>query len=379
MAKPRQAAVNDELLAFEQLKERYEDILSSQGPRPTLDQIRMVAQGLCSAEHLAQTSRKVTGDSGWAGQTFVLDVITALGTWLTHSQGSSHVHAVNLDAQSAQVGAHQCLAKECTPSKPVSLVAIPFGYKEGEAGKRNIDRALTAVIRHQPDDETLGRFAARVYGTRTAAMNYQVIAGVWGFAARGRLSSLHRVSEDPVFLAKAIEAYQILSTAREDGVAALLSLMSQEASGLDEVESLARTALWVSEADLTRVVRSVETARMRGSDALVLVERDIRRLEHLATQEPERFLPDRVGSLTLAHVRRISEAAGIDTDPGDRALERSIRAQLKALGVHTDADILLPEALRASANGQMDRFWEIIGGRADGDSGWMSQLEELSA
>jgi hypothetical protein len=49
------------------------------------------------------------------------------------------------------------------------------------------------------------------------------------------------------------------------------------------------------------------------------------------------------------------------------------------MGLSSDADKLVPEALRATERNLLDEFWTILQSRVDGDITWSEQLEELLA
>ena len=99
----------------------------------------------------------------------------------------------------------------------------------------------------------------------------------------------------------------------------------------------------------------------------------------MVEEQPLEFLPAGVRHLNLGHVQRICTAAGIKIEVESQREEAEIRAALKDMGLSSDTDRLVHDALRLAEAGLIDEFWDVMGVRIDGDPGWVSQLSTLLA
>jgi hypothetical protein len=133
---------------------------------------------------------------------------------------------------------------------------------------------------------------------------------------------------------------------------------------------------WVSEAEVSRMMRVAETAKARPASITVL-ERELRLLAARVECEPWNI--SSVGRLNAGQVRRIATLGGLTVDPATRTNEAAIRTTLRGMGLSSDADKLVPEALRATERDLLDDFWVILQSRLEGDITWSEQLEELLA
>jgi len=86
---------------------------------------------------------------------------------------------------------------------------------------------------------------------------------------------------------------------------------------------------------------------------------------------------NKIGDLNSGQIRRLASTHNIIVDQPSRENETKIRSTLKQLGLGSDADILVPDAIRAEEINKLDEFWSIIQSRIDGDITWSEQLEEL--
>jgi len=86
---------------------------------------------------------------------------------------------------------------------------------------------------------------------------------------------------------------------------------------------------------------------------------------------------NKIGDLNSGQIRRLASAQNIIVDKPSRENETKIRSTLKQLGLSSDADILVPDAIRAEEINKLEEFWSIIQLRIDGDITWSEQLEEL--
>lgn len=348
---------------------------SSAGEPPTREQVSVIVTGLTSGEALAVTAAR-TGKSPADGAAVVRAVITGLGTWLGHSRGSVHAHLAPASVRAQVTSATACTSEAITcvatsktkPDPPVTVFA-PDGYEEILA---HAAPSLAAVLVQAPDADTLARFVERAYSARATGVTYPVLAGVWGFATRGRLAGLSQVSQAPVFLTDALDAYDILETSRVAGLDALGVLVNPDEQDLTRLRGALEQARWIDEAALVRLERLLAS----DSDPQ-LRAREREYLRRLVLAQPGTYAPTCVGELSLGQMKRISEAAGVHPTDKRRGEERAIREQLIAMGLTSDADVLIREGLRASDRGHLEKFWAILQARVDGDPSWPEQLDAL--
>lgn len=361
----------------EALRTRIKRRKADQPVRPTVEQVGTIADDLRNGESLAVTGTKMKQGSVKAGQRLVLDVVATFGTWLAHSVGRAKV------TSSYAVSEEQSVHAELFPvNKPAKLrknhVIIPVGYEPSGPHKRDVDKALSTIVAHAPDHEVIARFVARTYTTRQSHLGYPVVAGVWGFARHGRLVSVDLVSDDLVFQAQVIEAFDILDVGREDAIKAVAKLLKNENVTPKEALKAYDRAFWLDEQSFGQLRKVAELAKKNPAETSRL-SREIGLLRRKVALHRGRYRPSQVSDLTLGQVRRICEINGIRVEPESRAEETEIRNTLKTLGFSVDADRLVPEALRCADSGTLDTFWEIMHARAEGDPDWSRQLQELAS
>jgi len=362
---------------IEELRARVKRRKANQPVRPSVEQVAVIVDDLRNGETLAATGAKMGQAQARAGQRLVLDVVATFGTWLAHSVGRADV--TSSYAADEEDPAQTELFPVVTKTKQrKNHVVIPRGYEPSGPHKRDVDKALCTIVRHAPGSEVIARFVARTYTIRQSHLGYPVVAGVWGFARHGRLASIDLVSEDLVFQAQVVEAFDILDVGREDAVKAVEKLVNAANVTPREALKTCDRAFWLDEQTFSVLRKAAELARKDATETPRLA-REIGLLRHKAARHPARYRPAQVSDLTLGQVRRICEINGIRVEPENRAEETEIRNTLKSLGFSVDADRLVPEALRCADSGTLDTFWEIMHARAEGDPDWSRQLQELSA
>ena len=362
---------------IEALRGRVKRRKAEQPVRPTVEQVTTIVEDLRDGETLAVTGAKMHQASARAGQRLVLDVVATFGTWLAHSVGRADVtSSYAVDAENPAQTELFPVVK--TRKKRSDHVVIPEGYEPSGPHKRDVDKALCTIVKHAPGREVIARFVARTYTTRQSHLGYPVVAGVWGFARHGRLASVDLVSDDLVFQAQVLEAFDVLDIGREDAIKAVEKLVDTENITPREALKACDRAFWLDEQGFSVLRKAAELARKDATETSRLA-REIGLLRHKVARHPARYRPAQVSDLTLGQVRRICEINGIRVEPENRAEETEIRNTLKSLGFSVDADRLVPEALRCADSGTLDAFWEIMHARAEGDPDWSRQLQELSA
>lgn len=359
-----------ERVLIEELRARVDARKAQQPARPTVEQVTAIVTDLCDGLDLAITGAKMGRPTLEAGEKMVLDVVATFGTWLSHSIGRAEVeHLYAADQEQPQLFA---------TAEQDDRIVIPMGYEPSGRHRRDLDKALCTMIAHKPDTEIVTRFVARTYTTRQSRLGYPVVAGLWGFAQRGRLETIDLVSDDLVFQTQILEAFDLLDVAREDAIKAVRTLLGKENPSPKHVFATCDRAYWLDEAGFLSLRRSADAAA-RNKDLTDRLAREVALLRRRVELRPGHFFPSDVASLTLGQVRRVCENAGIRVEPENRAEETEIRATLKAMGFAVDADRLVPEALRCAEQGMLDEFWEIMNARKGGDPSWSTQLQELAA
>lgn len=357
---------------IEELRTRVTTKKANQPSKPTVDQVAQVVDDLSKEIDLAVTAAKMGAASQEIGEKLVLDIVATFGTWLAHSAGRAEVEYVYASNDP------QPTLFPIEGIREEGKVVVPYGYEPTGKHRRDVDKALCTIVHYQPDMTVISRFVARTYATRQDRFGYPIVAGVWKFAACGRLGSVDKVSDDLGFQEHVLEAFDLLDVAREDAIAAVRKVLGPESLTPEETLVICDKAYWLDEQGFASLRRSAEAAKAStlAKDRML---RDAATLARKVTMHPGRYLPGQVSDLTLGQVRRICTNAGIRVEPEGRAEEAEIRATLKNMGFAVDADRLVPEALRCADKGTLDSFWAVLQARADGDPTWSEQLEELSA
>lgn len=260
----------------------------------------------------------------------------------------------------------------------LEAVTIPVGFERKAFHKRDVAKALAAIVVTDPDDDTIARFIARKYQTQARVLTFPHVTQVWFFARLGRLDELDRVNPaNHVFGELLVEAYDLLDVARQAAIDGINLLVQGDASDLDAIEAACQKASWVAEADIRRISKMVTLAKAR-SGSLRLLERELSFFAQRVRQSPGAYRPQEVADLNLGHINRIAAAAGLDVENDERADEIEVRQTLKNLGFTSDLDRLVPEGVRAVRAGKGDEFFEVMDQRRDGNTEWHLMLEELT-
>lgn len=338
--------------------------------KPTLEQVQLVVENLCKGTSLRDTAKTLSLANDVDADNFVLDIVSTYGTWLAHSSGST---GAVIDWSASADSSQSAMFDD----QGLPLVRGPQGYHPSEPHKRDVTKALAAVVMAGQSSDVIGRFFARTYTTRQSRLSYPVVAGVWGFSVMNRLGSLAQVSKDPGFLNLVVEAYDLLDVSRQDGLTALDELLTCDTDNAEAIRQYAGKASWLAE----RQMLTISRAAARSEKDAVAHARLSRELGYLqaAFAAGTLPLPQGVRHLTLGQVQRIATNSGVQIEPNDRVEVADLRSGLKALGLGSDTDVLLGAAVTCAESGTLDRFWEILGNRVAGDPSWMEDLSELLA
>jgi hypothetical protein len=368
-----QAARDREVI--ESLREQAGGRLSDQdNSRPTVARLNVIVEDLLAGRSLQETAQKMGQPTTDENVNLVLGVVARFGTWVTHTMEVNDVEPLFASILEAKAPGS---AEE---ARQKGHIVIPQGYEPDRNSGRDVARALAAIIANRPTPESVARFVDRTYRLRSSTLTHQMVSSVWSFAARNRLDRITKVSDDPIFHQQVVAAFDLLDVSRTDALRSIERLLAvRHPLDSDDIETviaeLSRIR-WVSEAEITRLLRTAETARQRPAGIAVL-ERELRLLAARVDREPWNI--SSVGKLNAGQIRRIATLGGLAVDAPTRTNEAVIRTTLRTMGLSSDADKLVPEALRATERNLLDEFWTILQSRVDGDITWSEQLEELLA
>ena len=338
--------------AIEKLRADVARRAADEAARPGVNEVTVIVNDLLKVVPLDTTAAQMPRSTQAEQVRMVLDVVATFGTWLTHSQGPALQNSLN----------------------QIQIAYIPAGYEPTASHRRDVTKALTAIVLSKPSADVISRFVSRTYRNRSGSLTYALVAGVWMFSQCGRLEKIDKVSSDSVFHNLVVSAYDLLDVARLDAIAGIDHLRSQPdpVAAIDEILLSCGKARWLAERRVNRIER---VAREGSSEQL---REELRSFARAARGDHTALHPESIAVLNAGHVMRICTAAGIKVEDDTRNDEVEIRSRLRALGLSIDADRLVPEALRAIQRGQADAFWAIMQSRIDGDSTWADQLEDLA-
>ena len=323
---------------------------------PTLAQVTRVVDGLLAVE-----SRDSIAAATGLSADEVLTCVASLGTWLRHVRGELTFTLVKADSEQEALW-------QAPPAADGSVdVIIPPGFERAGSGRRrDVTRALGALVAARPTADELARWVARQTPATTEVVEWSLLAMVHTFARLGRAEELDAINPDSFELSQAIaNAWDLLDTRRMDALAAAERVLSATEPDRGDV----RVASVLHEAAFTRLER------------MIGVREDLFDKERatLAATLLDGCIPGSVAELTAAQVRRIAEASGLAIEAPSRTEEGEIRSRLIALGLGSDVDQLVPAASRAINAGVEDAFWEAMELRADGVEDWKAPLVAASA
>ena len=336
--------------------------------RPTVARVTTIVNDLLARRSLDETAAKMGLPTKQQNVDLVLGVIARYGTWLTHTVEVNEVEPVYASDFKGK-------------NYPTGSIVIPEGYEPDSNGGRDIARALASIIANKPDAEVSARFVDRTYRMRSSQLTYQTVSSVWGFATRGRLPRIRKVSDDPIFHLAIVSAFDLLDVARQDAFNALQNIIAVEKLDTDTIAQIRDWLMickWVHEGESSRLLRVTETALLRPA-SIPALERELAQLKNRVEETGTPWDLRTIGSLNAGQVRRISANGGLVVDAPAKTNEAAIRTTLRSMGLSQDADKLVPEAMRASDRNLLDEFWNVLQQRVEGDVTWSEQLEELLA
>jgi hypothetical protein len=382
--------------------------------RPTVDQILIIRDDIFALVPASETAQKV-------GFTLLqlIDVVAQLGTWVARSAKNTFRMEIIPAERASQTALHQpaqILAdasrkraylvegqtgffdegvakplkektKKATRAKRKGLllqkwshkrpkiVLVPQGYTKSSDQVRDIRKALATIVTQYPDRDAAVRFLARVYPLGRQTMRGELVLQTWRYATFGRLGQMELVNDSPRFLRSIAEAYDVLDVAIIRSREGLQTLIDPSVTDAVVLRDACAKAFWLAERDINRIVHVLDATPATVGNAFLDKERTSLR-KHV-NENPDRFYGVNAASLTEGQVRRITDANGLSVETPDVRLRASIREQLVDLGLSSDIDQLLPQALAAASHGDLDSFVEILKDRQAGDPLWEERLVAL--
>lgn len=348
--------VTDEKTVINNLRHYVANAAAAQSV--TVKHVTTVVNSINNGEPYSKLAKRMSAELS-INEEFITDIVAVLGTWLAHSLGKSN--------------AVYPYAEVCDPC-PTGEKRIPFGYAPTESNKRDLAKALSAIIYHAPDTDTLERFVSRTYTGSKRQMSYSIVSGVWGLCVVGRLHNVRLISADAVFLAQVIEAFDLLDIAREDAVNGVQSL-TRESNVADVMRQCAK-ASWLDTHNFNklRTAAELQSANDAGKQRF---EYELASFVARVEFNTKKYNPLKVADLTLPQVREISLLAGLPLEQTNKAEETEIRKTLKSMNLDSDMDLLVPQALICADKGNLDAFWTIMDSRINGNSSWLADLSDL--
>ena len=250
---------------------------------------------------------------------------------------------------------------------------IPKGYEPESNNNRDITRAIVAIIKNDPSDELITRFVDRTYRLRNSNITLSSLNSITSFSNRNRFYELSKVSEDPIYQISIAQSFYLLYNSIVDAektIHKLSTLCNEFIKNYKKIYNELLSIVWLSEASILRFM-SLKDKNSRHE----LIKSEFNFL--LKKLQIELANINKIGDLNSGQIRRLASTYNIIVDQPSRENETKIRSTLKQLGLGSDADILVSDAIRAEEINKLEEFWSIIQLRIDGDITWSEQLEEL--
>lgn len=329
--------------------------------RVTLPQLQAIVAGLRSAYSLAE----LAADSGLS-QDRVLDEVVQLGLWCSHVWGAS-----NTELHPA--GSEQLVLFQPPPGADQPVTVSPTLTD----AKRDISLALAAVVTHNPSHSDLRRYVNRRYPPDLAVLTFAQVAFVHRAAQLDRLADLELVNEGNVSLARVFVAgFDLLTVAVRQARAAVRLLASADISDLPAVRDATISARFLGERRMAKIERVADMAEKSDTaQGVALLAKELRFFGREVDATPRVWLLSGIEQLSDGQVLRIATSSGLRVEASTRTESFEIRRRLADLGLSSDADRLVPEALRATDVGCADQYWLAMQRRVDGDDAWPSELQ----
>jgi hypothetical protein len=327
--------------------------------RPTTTLLRAIVDDVRACVPLDDTAEALGLD-----RMEVLNTAAKLGIWISHVHGGANVTTVTAAS----------LKKPLSATQRKNTVVVPLGYQRGAEHRREVSKALAAIVVFNPDDDELARFVTRQYKPRTTEVDYHIVTSIWYAATQGRLHDVIDVNPGSTrFVQSALTAYDILSLAVQRAQEGVRTIMEATVADLDDIEVACTKSEWVAQREFSKIRETVAAVRESPSSDRIL-ERELGFLRTRINANPQDYFPRRIADLSKAHVRKIALAAGVTVEPQVGLKKAAIRSRLRDMGFGSDVDMLIHQAAAADRAGAMPAFWEAMEARANGEIDWDIEL-----
>lgn len=323
--------------------------------RPSYKDVNKIVKDLVQGKTLTSTIKKINGSNNEQKKEYIINVIAKFGTWVTHSLDLSNTETSNKN------------------KKSFNVIKIPKGYEPELNNGRDITRAISAIVSNNPGNEAIARFVDRTYRLRNPSISLNTLNSICCFSNQGRIFNISKVSDDPVFVQNIVLSYNLLYNGIKDAEKSLnkLSTLANDTSkNYKKIYTILLSVIWLKESSILRFLSHKDrnsTNKTIQSEFNFLLKILFAELNNI----------NNIGQLNSGQIRRLAASKGISVDLVSRENETQIRSVLKNMGLGSDVDKLVPDALRAEEMDRLDDFWNIIQLRIDGDVSWSEQLEDL--
>ena len=323
--------------------------------RPSYKDVNKIVKDLVQGKTLTSTIKKINGSNNEQKKEYIINVIAKFGTWVTHSLDLSNTETSNKN------------------KKSFNVIKIPKGYEPELNNGRDITRAISAIVSNNPGNEAIARFVDRTYRLRNPSISLNTLNSICCFSNQGIIFNISKVSDDPVFVQNIVLSYNLLYNGIKDAEKSLnkLSTLANDTSkNYKKIYTILLSVIWLKESSILRFLSHKDrnsTNKTIQSEFNFLLKILFAELNNI----------NNIGQLNSGQIRRLAASKGISVDLVSRENETQIRSVLKNMGLGSDVDKLVPDALRAEEMDRLDDFWNIIQLRIDGDVSWSEQLEDL--
>lgn len=323
--------------------------------RPSYKDVNKIVKDLVQGKTLTSTIKKINGSNNEQKKEFIINVIAKFGTWVTHSLDLSNTETSNKN------------------KKSFNVIKIPKGYEPELNNGRDITRAISAIVSNNPGNEAIARFVDRTYRLRNPSISLNTLNSICCFSNQGRIYNISKVSDDPVFVQNIVLSYNLLYNGIKDAEKSLnklTALANDTNKNYKKIYTILLSVIWLKESSILRFLSHKDrnsTNKTIQSEFNFLLKILFAELNNI----------NNIGQLNSGQIRRLAASKGISVDLVSRENETQIRSVLKNMGLGSDVDKLVPDALRAEEMDRLDDFWNIIQLRIDGDVSWSEQLEDL--
>lgn len=323
--------------------------------RPSYKDVNKIVKDLVQGKTLTSTIKKINGSNNEQKKEYIINIIAKFGTWVTHSLDLSNTETSNKN------------------KKSFNVIKIPKGYEPELNNGRDITRAISAIVSNNPGNEAIARFVDRTYRLRNPSISLNTLNSICCFSNQGRIFNISKVSDDPVFVQNIVLSYNLLYNGIKDAEKSLnklTTLANDTSKNYKKIYTILLSVIWLKESSILRFLSHKDrnsTNKTIQSEFNFLLKILFAELNNI----------NNIGQLNSGQIRRLAASKGISVDLVSRENETQIRSVLKNMGLGSDVDKLVPDALRAEEMDRLDDFWNIIQLRIDGDVSWSEQLEDL--